>query len=1066
MQFQNYHKHSYFTNIRIPDSIVSYEDYAKRAVELGQKILSSVEHSWQGRYVECYDLAKKYDLKCLIGTETYFVYDRFEKDNTNAHLILLAKNENGRQAINDILSEANITGFYSRPRVDLELIKSLPPKDIWITTACIAGIWKYENPEDLVKEFHKHFGTNFFLEVQYHNIESQKQLNKYIVNLSNKYNIKLIAGMDSHTLTEEKLWERTDFVASKGITYEDEEGWILDFPDCETAYNRFVEQGVLTKVQIDEALNNTNVFLDVEEYDSPVFSADIKMPILPEYQQLTQEERDKKFVDLIWDEWEKQKLKVPNEKWDYYKNEIQKEINTVVTTKHSDYFLINYSIIKEGKRRGGILTNSGRGSGVSHYTNKLLDFTKVDRIASKVKMYPERFMSPTRILESKSLADIDFNCGNPEVFAEAQKVVLGEEHSYPMIAYGTMKPKAAWKMYARSQNIDFELANEVSAQIEKYELALKHASEEEKEEIDVLDYIDSKYQDIYLKSKEYLGVVSDVKIHPCSYLVYDGNIRKEIGLIKIKSQNKKESLCCIMDGKWAEEKKFLKNDLLKVSVVKTIQKVYDRIGVEPHDVNDLLQVCEGNQKVWDVYKNGWTLGINQVEQTGTRSRVAKYKPKNISELCAFVAAIRPGFKSMYKIFENRERFSYGIPSFDKLIVTDEMPDSFLLYQEMQMATLNYAGIPLSECYEIIKNIAKKRPEKVKKYKDIFLKGFAKILIKDENRDKKEADELAQKVWQVLEDSASYSFNSAHAYCVALDSLYGAYLKSHYPLYFYEVFLNVLEEKAEKDRMTAVQNEATAAYKIYFPPLRFRQDNRAIVANPDRNEITTTLHSIKGFSKTISENLFTLKDNIYPTFVDLLIDLEEQGMMSVRIKDLIAIKYFEEFGGNKKLLQIYEEFDSGKNRYEKKHTDKTKAKRIEALHQYENSLPNESLALHAQVTCDREILGYIQATYDVNPRYSYVMDIDLKYAPRIELYCLATGKTASIKMRQKDYDANPFCVGDILYCRHFDKKNTVKYVDGQYEKQEGDFTYWLDQYEIIKDFDKLVKEQMNGKIASI
>jgi DNA polymerase III alpha subunit len=128
----------------------------------------------------------------------------------------------------------------------------------------------------------------------------------------------------------------------------------------------------------------------------------------------------------------------------------------------------------------------------------------------------------------------------------------------------------------------------------------------------------------FKNSENYLGIVSDVKPHPCAYLIYQGNIRKEIGLMKIKSKTgKKEVLCTIMDGKWAEEYKFLKNDLLKVSVVELIKKVYQRIGIEPHDVNDLLKICENNQKVWDVYKNGYVLGINQVEQNSTKHRVMK-----------------------------------------------------------------------------------------------------------------------------------------------------------------------------------------------------------------------------------------------------------------------------------------------------------------------------------------------------------------------------------------------------------------------------------------------------------
>lgn len=105
--YQNYHRHSCYTNPRISDSVASNEDYAKRAVELGQSILSSCEHGWQGNYAECYELAKQYHLKLLFASEAYWVKDRTEKDNTNCHIFLAAKNERGRQALNDVLSEAN-----------------------------------------------------------------------------------------------------------------------------------------------------------------------------------------------------------------------------------------------------------------------------------------------------------------------------------------------------------------------------------------------------------------------------------------------------------------------------------------------------------------------------------------------------------------------------------------------------------------------------------------------------------------------------------------------------------------------------------------------------------------------------------------------------------------------------------------------------------------------------------------------------------------------------------------------------------------------------------------------
>lgn len=640
--YQNYHRHSHYTNTRVPDSVVTNEDYAKRAVELGQTILSSCEHGWQGNYAECYDLAKANGLKLLFASEAYWVKDRLEKDKTNCHIFLAAKNERGRQALNDVLSEANISGFYNRPRVDLPLLLSLPSDDIWCTSACIAG-WLYEDADECWKQMADHFGKNFFLEVQYHNCDfrpdspfkGQAELNQHVLELSRSWGVPIIMGCDSHYILPSDAQARTDYTNSKGIEYEDETGMILDFPDGDTAYQRFAQQAVLSHDEIMEAINNTNVFAEVEEYDSPIFNTDIKMPSM--YPGWTQEQKDEEYKRLVLCGWDAYKSEVPEEKWPHYEEEIAKEMQVVIDTKMSDYFILNHHVIRRGKENGGWLTRTGRGSAGSFFTNKLLGFTEMDRISAPVHMYPERFMSTERILQSGSLPDIDFNVADAAPFAKAQKEVLGEEHAYPMLAYGTMLTSAAWKLYAKAQDIPFEIANEVSNQIKRYEMAVKHAEEDEKDEIDVYDYISPQYKDVFEGSKGYRGIISSWSIAPCAYLLYGGNIRKEIGLVRIK-----DNLCCCMDGHWAERNHFLKNDLLTVKVVDLIYQIFHRIGMEPPSVTELLKWCATDDKVWDLYKRGATMCLNQVERSGTSARVAKYQPRNISELSAFIAAIRPG----------------------------------------------------------------------------------------------------------------------------------------------------------------------------------------------------------------------------------------------------------------------------------------------------------------------------------------------------------------------------------------------------------------------------------------
>lgn len=1068
--FQNYHRHAMYTNVRISDSAVTPKDYAERAKALGHGILSSAEHGWQGNYFETVRLAKEYGLKPLIGAEAYWVKDRTEKDRTNCHIFLGAKNERGRQALNDVLSEANLTGFYGQPRLDVPLLLSLPKDDLIVTTACIA-YWRYEDIEDITVALAKHFGKNFFLEVQYHNTESQRELNKRILRLHNELKIPLIMGCDSHYIGADQGQTRTDFLVSKGLTYPDEEGWFLDYPDGDTAYERFANQCVLSHNEINDAMDNTGVFLEVEEYDSPIFNTDIKMPSL--FPTLSQEEKNEKYKSLVWSGWEEYKTQVPEEKWALYESEIEKEIKTVEDTKMADYFIDNYHIIRKGKENGGWLTKSGRGSAVSFITNMLLGFTEVDRIAAKVHMYPERFMSATRILQSGSLPDIDFNCAPVEPFARAQQEILGEDHAYPMVAYGTMQKSAAWKLYAKSQGISFEIANAVSEQIKKYETAVKHAPEDEKDDINVFDYIDKEFHEIYEKSKDYLGLVTSWSIAPCSYLLYEGSIRKEIGLVKVK-----DHLCCLMDGHWAEACHFLKNDLLKVSVVDLIYRAYHRIGIEPPTVTELLKMCPPDDKAWEIYEKGCTLGINQCEQTGTASRVTKYKPKNISELGAFVAAIRPGFKSMYKTFEERKPFAYGVKAFDELIQTDEMPSSFLLYQEQEMAALNYAGIDMSDCYTAIKNIAKKRADKVLAYKEKFINGFSQVMIKDEHKTPEEAAHMSQELWQIIEDSSRYSFNASHSYCVALDSLYGAWLKAHHPLEFYEVLLTLAEQKGDKDKMNALKEEAESYFNIKFPPFRFGQDNRSIKADVENNLIVNSLSAIKGFSLSVGAALYDCSKNNFTSFVDVLAWLDKKALKASKVRPLITIDYFQQFGNINELLSIldlWELLKQGQAKSVRKdkvisivvqrilshncstknkdgtesasyrmENEQTTMKCLYDFEQYIKQHPMPSPSMKQQIQYSMDILGYadVVTNREEDRRRLLITDVvplssagGEVWSYRVGTRSLGSGKTARLTVKTNIYDKNPIKAGDIIYAADLCKNQTGYWYLIAYNKED-------------------------------
>jgi len=303
---------------------------------------------------------------------------------------------------------------------------------------------------------------------------------------------------------------------------------------------------------------------------------------------------------------------------------------------------------------------------------------------------------------------LDINLTNVEAFEEAGKEILGEYGCLPMINYGTTKTLSAFKLLAKARNLDFTLANEVSKQIKNYELDVKHAIENNADDPDynvdddvqIDAYVEKKYLGLIEDSKKYKDIILTIGPHPCAHLLLDKDIRREIGLVRIKDDR------CIayIDGSTADAYGYLKLDLLRVLVVEIISKTFKAIGRPVMNVDELLEVTKNDKEVWDLYAKGLTQGLNQCEQPKSTERVMRYKPKNIVELSAFVAGIRPGFKSMLETFISRTPFSYNIPSLDRLLQTKEIPSSFLLYDEQVLSVLIAAGIPASDAYVCLKAI--------------------------------------------------------------------------------------------------------------------------------------------------------------------------------------------------------------------------------------------------------------------------------------------------------------------------------------------------------------------------
>nr|DAF69585.1 MAG TPA: DNA-directed DNA polymerase [Bacteriophage sp.] len=916
----NYHKHTSLSNKWLKDSPLLPIDYWNELKSrYGDKpcIYTTVEHGWAGNYFKQYDDLEKFNkkngtnIRWIYGAEAYWVKDRHEPDRSNCHIVLLARTDKGRKAINKILSIANKDGYYARPRIDLELIAQLPIDDVMITTACIAFWNKYDDIGDIVRCLVQKF-PHFYLEVQAHNTPEQKKLNRRIIQISEELLVPIIAGCDSHVITESQMLDRDELLKSGNIHYEDEDGWYMDYPTYDVLFERFKQQGVLTDGQIKAAINNTNVLFEFEDIK---LDRSLKVPVIKELRNKTQEERNHIFEQILKDEWFLQKADINKDKLQQYYQEIKHDIGEIEACNMADYFILSYMVMKRGQEKyGGILTPSGRGSAVSMYLNKLLRLTKVDKVNSPVLMYSERFLTKERVLDSHTPPDIDNNVSDRQPFIQAQRDLVGELGTYDLLALGTLKFKAAWKMYARAYNVEPDTANEVSKQIDRYETAKKHA--EDGETVDIHKYIEPKYQELVDGCKKYLGIYDTAKGHPCGCLCYEGDIESDIGISLCKSEaTGKEVLVANIESGTIDAFGYLKQDYLIVDSIGLTYDIYKEAGIEPFTVNQLLEKIAHDDATWQIYADGYTQCVNQCEQPKSTQKVMRYKPKNIAELTQFIAAIRPSFQSMYQTFEQRQHFDYGIKALDDLLQDEYCSSSFILYQESLMKVLGFAGFPMSETYTIIKAISKKKDYIIKDAKPKFIKNFAQaILDTGETDDDSKAHELADKVWTIIENSAAYGFNSAHAYCMAIDSVTIAYLKAHYPLEFYKCVLQRFTDKGEKDKVALIKQEMLKrGYKL--KDIQFGDDNRAFNIDRANNCIVQTMASIKDMPKSAPEALYELgKTDIKNRAALYQALMDDPRINKKAIEILFHLGYFDKFAQPNRLIteyEIYQKYISAK-----------------------------------------------------------------------------------------------------------------------------------------------------------
>lgn len=1087
----NYHSHKMYSNVKSLDVVAKPIEYIVRAIELDGKeaIYFTTEHGYQGNVYEAHTLCNevcvkltqenkeytKYNcdkckykdicdksykgIKMVVGSEVYYVKDRKEKDSSNYHLIIIAKNKEGYKDLNRILSYSNIDGIYYKNRIDDELLFSINPNNVIITSACVAGrLRDDEGLDDWVIKMKNYFGNNFYLEVQNHNEDIQKNLNKKVIYLSEKYNINIIHGNDSHYIKPQDYIYRELFLKAKGIVYKEETNFILDYPNVDTIIERYNKQNVLNKEQIEKAINNTLIF---DECENIILDKEIKMPSISN-------NPNKELKDIINERWIALRDTIPQDRWDEYLEAIRYEFNIIEKTHMEDYFILDYRICQRAiNKYNGLLTKTGRGSAVSFLINKLLGLTEIDRLSAPVPLYPTRFMSIERILGTRSLPDVDLNTEDRSVFIQATKDLLGEENCAWILSYKPLQDASAFRLWCKANDMHISKYDEIAKNLEQYEE-------------------DEYWGKIIKDSKVFKGVVESISESPCSMLLYDKNVAEEIGLIKTK-----EGLCCNLDGYNCDVYKYLKNDYLAVTVWTLIRKTCELANIKIPTIKELESMLD--EKTFKIYEDKITCTINQSDSDFATNLVSRYKVSSVAEMSAFVASIRPGFASLLDNFIDRKPYSTGVEALDNIL---EDSYHYLLYQESIMKYLIWLGIPEPETYGIIKKISKK------KFKEKELRDLEEKL-KEGWINKVGSIDGFEETWQVVNDASRYSFNASHSLSYAYDSLYGAFLKSHYPLEYYTVALSIYSD--DSDRTNRLIKELNY-FDIKLLPPKFRYSRAEYFMNKETNSIYKGMASIKYMNAQVSEELYELKDNQYNNFMNLLIDIYDKTCINSRqLNILIAIDFFEEFGKSQKLfdiLKLYENIMSKKikskkgevsfnkvdlpypqeiiEKYatEKSKEDKYKQYKVEnalgLCYELMNDIPNMEMSSIDKIRINLDAMGECNYYFeDYNPTTCIVVDVITKFkTKKAWLFSIASGHIAEVNIGEGYYNLQPFKALDVIDVFEITQKPKKERREVEVEDKNGnkvtkmkyvptgEMRLYLSEYHLLdkEEIDKLNEEE--------
>ena len=1055
------HCHSMLSNgITNIDSITKYSEYINKAKELGMKALAISEHGsvfeWYHKKVDM----EKVGIKYIHAEEFYVTETLNEKIRDNYHCLLIAKNHKGFLELNRLSSKSfnrDDNSFYYVPRISYEDLKNTS-ENIIICTACLGGILSKGNVE-LKNDFFNFILDNkerCFFELQPHLDNNQIEYNKLLYDIANEYGINCVMCTDTHALNSEHIKGRNILQKAKGIYFEGEDNFHLEFMSYDELIELCKQQNAIPFEGYLKAIEQTNIIADmIEPWD---------IDYTYKYPHLWGNDSESVFRNKI-----NQGIiyrgvnEYPN--YQEYLDRIEYEMKAYIHNNAIDFMLLMEDIVA-WCREQDIGIGYGRGSANGSVIAWLLGITEMDSIKHKLNF--DRFMNVERV----SLSDIDTDFP-PSRIDEVKQYVFNKHGLYcsDIITFNTIALKGAIRDVGRALELPLDLVGYICDNIEIKEESLR------KEYAELFEYVDLVN-----------GTIVSVGNHPCGLVVSPHSLEDNIGLFSTSTDT---VMISQINMKEVDAQNYVKLDLLKLDTIEIINDTcklanIERLTPDNMDISDVKVWNSMRDDTTQIFQWEGSTGNDYIKQLLSDENIKKFKEvdPNIDYMTLLSignSAIRPAGASYRTDLANGVVRKSGSQALDDFL---KPTFGYLVFQCQIIDFLHeYCGFTMGEADVVRRHFAKKTGTDkdipiikdggyMNDKKDHYIDGFIVTMKNKYNMQKEEAEKTISYFLQVIIDASNYLFSLNHSQPYSYEGYACAWLRYYYPLEFLTVALNKNKDKEEKTN--ALVNYARKIGIEIKNPL-FRHSKSEYFCDKENNCIYKGIGSIKFMNNQVAEELFNIRDRQYDSFVCLLNDINKCTTLNSRqLNILIKIDYFKEFGNINLLLQIvhiYNLFYNCKNltkdKCEKlslnfdlvrmcceKETDKMFTKvdgdKLVRLICKDLSIETPTIENIAYQIGYNGFTNIIDKNIEDNIYIVSDTNTNQYGTSYCNLYHVCNGETERYKIKKSSYIDHPCDIGDIIKVV-FNTQNKRKQVDGEWVEDKDNKETILKDYTIIKQF---------------